>query len=148
MLGKLFYLVTILAVGGATATGLKSWLLDGEATLHGWNLWLHLGVAPVFILGLLGLVIFWANACRFGCQPAEGEACDAEGGKCMSSQKFFFWLVAILGFVTMASILICMLPLFESSGQYAFIAVHRYAALSLVIAMVLHLCCMIKDACC
>ena len=126
--------------------GLGGALYWGE--LAGWALWLHVLVAPVFTVSLTAMAITWAERCRFarydGVWLRQGggyfqgrQALLA--GRYDAGQKLFFWCGITAGFVTLASASATTVPLFGQAGQEVLLEVHRYAGLTLTLAVLFHL---------
>ena len=126
-------------------SGFGSALVRGE--LSGWALWLHMLAAPVFAVSLTALAVRWAERARFaghdwrwirrgggyfGGEP-EGPAGRFDGG-----QKLFFWATLLLGFTALGSIMLSMTEWFGQAAQETLYALHRYSALLLLAAVIVH----------
>ncbi|MFQ5807915.1 MAG: hypothetical protein ACE5I3_15830 [Phycisphaerae bacterium] len=114
-------------IGGATGFGPKYLL----GRVEGWLLFAHTLGAPLFIVGLAGNGLIWAERCRFALNSSR-----AAGGL-NTGQKLLFWIGLVLGFVTVLSMLAAMLPVFGYAGQELLIEIHGISALLLVIAMII-----------
>jgi len=133
--------ILALAFLALAATGGRAIATAGQ--LEGWWLMAHLAAAAGFAVALTWLFFTWAQACRFELNGRESLAEDppaAASSACKFNawQKIFFWLTAGLGLAAMLSGLGRFCPVFDSEGQAALLAVHRYAALLLAAACVLH----------
>ena len=91
----------------------------GEA-MHGYLLMLHVTFAPPFILGLLGLR-------------------DLPAGRFDVPQKTYFWLLAAAGVVLTLTAVLSMMPLAGTYWQGMLYESHRYTALVLLMATIVHL---------
>jgi hypothetical protein len=111
-------------------TGFGPKLVGGE--VKGWTLLAHIAIAPLFILGLTVVVPQWAGRCRFA-----GRGGSFAVGVNMA-QRQMFWIVLLLGFVSLVTMLIAMRPIYGPAGQRTLIEVHSYSSLLLLIAMVPH----------
>jgi hypothetical protein len=100
----------------------------------------HMGFGGLFALTLAALLLWRGRAYV----PDKGEAEVFEAFACplfknLSKsllRKILFWALAFFGFVLIATALGSMLPLFVFDAQRAFIGVHRYAALGLVLTVI------------
>jgi hypothetical protein len=100
-----------------TASGVAIWLWG--APFPGWKLWVHVVIAAPFLVGLAGFALVWARR--------HGGGAGGTGG--------MWWLrtlFLLLGWVTVASVLVLMIPVFGYSEQPALVAAHRVAGLALV----------------
>jgi len=68
-----------------------------------------------------------------------GRPDDLPAGMFNAGQKAFFWVVALLGVVTVCSGLARMAPVFGPGAQAIVLIVHRYAALLLAMSIIVHL---------
>ena len=93
--------------------------------MSGFPLLGHMGFGGLFALALAALLLWRGRAYV----PDKGEAGAFE-------RKILFWALAFFGFVLIVSALGSMLPLFVFDAQRAFIGVHRYAALGLVLTAI------------
>ena len=118
----------------------------GEA-MHGYLLMLHVTFAPPFILGLLGLVVTWAHdsryesfdltwVCGLGCLKCGR---DLPAGRFDVPQKTYFWLLAAAGVVLTLTAVLSMMPLAGTYWQGMLYESHRYTALVLLMATIVHL---------
>jgi formate dehydrogenase subunit gamma len=140
---RLIMLATTFCLGALGGTGFYA-ALRGEP-LHGWLLMAHVTFAPPFILGLLALVVIWAEEHRF--EPHDmawlrGHGClccghDIPAGKFDLPQKVYFWLLATIGVLLTLSAVGSMLPLAGTDGQVLLYEIHRWSALLLAMAAIL-----------
>lgn len=120
---KLSYLLFLIGFVGLGATGAAALLRDGE--LGGWLLWAHLLLAPAFLAGLLGILAVtahWFGRARAG----------APEGAAGVPQRLLFWLMALLAWISLGSILACMVSYVPSQMQPELIAIHRVSGLALL----------------
>jgi hypothetical protein len=118
-IGYLFMLLGMLALG---VTGIGTFVLD-RAPMTAWILMLHVGISPLFSIGLALMAWTWP-----GRRARQGPVAH-----------FFFWLLLLVGLVVMLSGVVPMTPLFGTEGQHWLYLVHRYSAIALVVVVILHL---------
>lgn len=141
---RLLMLVTFGCLACLALTGFFGVFCGG---LHGYVLMLHVTFAPPFIMGMLALVLTWAHEHRFephDMQWLSGHGClkcghHIEAGKFDLPQKIYFWCLAILTVVLIVSSVGSMLPLAGTEWQVLLADVHRWAALVLLMATIVHL---------
>jgi hypothetical protein len=108
--------------------------------MSGFPLLGHMGFGGLFALTLAALLLWRGRAYV----PDKGEAEIFEAFACpifknLSKsllRKILFWTLAFLGFVLIATALGSMLPLFVFDAQRTFIGIHRYAALGMVLTVI------------
>jgi len=94
-----------------------------------WSDWLlltHVGTGAAFAVVLAVLVVFRAEACRFG--PGAGPRRFSE------AQKVCFWLIALTGLCLILTQAVAMLPLLGTWWQDFIADLHRYVALAALLA--------------
>jgi hypothetical protein len=123
---------TIAAIGLVllALTGFGPKVLGAE--LKDWVLIAHMAAAPFFILGLTGVALQWAARCRFG-----GRGGPFAPGLNIA-QRQMFWIVLLLGLVSLMTMLVAMLRIYGPADQRTLIELHYYTSLLLLIAMVPH----------
>jgi len=125
--GKLSY-ATVCAAGLVlAATGIGTFALDKAPMTH-WVLMAHVAAAPVFALGLAALALTWSSLARGGAESPLGDAAKA-----------MLWVVLMAGLVVTVSGVLPMTPLFGTPGQHLLYLTHRYSAMVLSAAVLLHL---------
>jgi hypothetical protein len=93
-----------------------------------WVLMAHVAVAPLFALGLAALALTWSGLGRGGAEsPLSGPA------------KTLLWVILLAGLVVTLSGVVPMTPLCGTEGQHFLYLTHRYSAIVLTVAVVLHL---------
>jgi len=126
--GKLAYAAMAVATLGLALTGIGTFA-TGKAPMTGWVLMAHVAIAPLFALGLASVALTWADGSRFG----------PTGSRQSGAAKALLWLILLCGLVVILSAVVPMTPLFGTNGQHALYLTHRYSAIVLACAMVLHL---------
>ncbi len=124
---KLAYLAMLIGGVVLAATGIGTFVL-GKTAMSGWVLMAHVSAAPLFAIGLAVVALTWAERCRFGIS-ALGESAKV---------KALLWLILLSGLVVILSAVVPMTPLFGTSGQHTLYLTHRYSAIVLTGAVVLH----------
>jgi formate dehydrogenase subunit gamma len=119
----------------------------GFDEFEGWWLWVHMLAAPVFAVSLTLMGVIWAERSRFVGHDGQWLRCGGGylGGtkapvadRFDAGQKVFFWTVLILGFIVLASMMAVTVSVFGQEAVLVLYAVHRYGALCLLIAVILH----------
>lgn len=126
----LFHTIAGLGLVILAVTGFGPKLVGAEVA--GWMLLAHMLAAPLFIIGLTGAALQWVARCRFG-----GRGGPFAPGLNVA-QKQMFWLTLLLGFASLMTMLLAMLPAFGPVEQRTLIEVHSYSSLLLLIVMVPH----------
>jgi len=126
--GRLAYLAMLVAMVALAVTGIGVFAF-GKAPMSGWVLMLHVSAAPLFAIGLAAVALTWADRCRFG----------SGGSRHSGLAKALLWLMLACGLVVILSAVIPMTPLFGSGGQRLLYLTHRYSAIVLAGAVLLHL---------
>jgi cytochrome b subunit of formate dehydrogenase len=124
---RISYAVVCAAGLVLAATGIGTFAL-GQAPMTHWVLMAHVGVAPFFALGLAAQALTWSGLCQGGADsPLSRPA------------KVLLWVVLLAGLVVSLSGVVPMTPLFGAQGQHFLYLTHRYSALVLTAAVLLHL---------
>src|SRR5437764_1759650 len=63
--GKLAYVAMVIGGVVLAVTGIGAFVF-GKAPMSQWVLMAHVAAAPLFAIGLAGVALTWADACRFG----------------------------------------------------------------------------------
>jgi formate dehydrogenase subunit gamma len=117
------------------------------APLLGWWGVVHVAVAPAFAACVAFVTLTWAERCRFEAHDWEwakgaggylGGKRTLPAGWFNAEQKAFVWVAAVLTIVLILSGLGRMSPILGATGQRVLIEAHRYAALLLTLAVVVH----------
>jgi cytochrome b561 len=125
--GKLAYAVMLAGLIALTFSGIGTFTFGHPPMTH-WVLMAHVGIAPLFALGLAGVALTWADCCRFG---------DARSPFCAVT-KILFWLLLVCGLVVILSGVVPMTPVFGSVGQHTLYLTHRVSGIAQAILVVLH----------
>jgi len=142
-LKKLVYLVGLLSFLILFLTGFVPRLLLGHV-IHGYTLMVHATFAPVFAVCAAVAVVGYAQQCRLTRAewdwvlrlvrgPWNGLLCDSALG-----YKLSFWAAAVLILPVALSMIASMFPIFGTHGQEVLMGIHRYAALALVVVVIVH----------
>ncbi len=143
---KLVYFIVLACFSVLAVTGFGPSLIVGEHPA-GYLLMLHVAAAPIFAVSLAVMTLMWAYRCRFDqsdwrwllrlCRLEAGNT-KAGPDKSDFGQKVFFWLIILFALPVILSAILSMFPLFGTPGQEFLSQLHRYSALLLVIAAVMH----------
>lgn len=153
---KLIYWGALICFFVLVVTGFAQRLLLGEA-ISGFWLMLHATCAPVFAICLAFLALIWAPRCVFRCGDwpwleglirriirLEADSEEPAGEGFNLGQKITFWLVVVLALPLILSIVSSMFPLVGTHGQELLLDAHRYSALLLALAAIVHTYLMIR----
>ncbi len=108
-------------------TGLGTFALGKPPMTH-WVLMAHVAVAPFFAAGLAAVAVTWSGLCRGGA--------DSPLSRCA---QVLLWVILLCGLVVILSGVLPMTPLFGARGQHILYLTHRYSAIVLTAAVLLHL---------
>ena len=150
VLRKLVYLLALLCFVVLAVTGFYPTLVLDEH-ISGYLLMIHATFAPIFAICLAVLAVMWASHCRFNGRdwpwlqrlirrvilPKTAE----EKFVCQCSnpgQKITFWLIVVIALPLILSIVSSMFPLFGTHWQELLLDTHRYSALLLALAVIVH----------
>lgn len=115
--------------------------------MSGYLLMLHTSAGAAFAVSLVAMMITWAVDSRLlphDAQWIRRRGCLGEGkegvpaGRFDAAEKIYFWAVGLLGLTTLLSMMLSMIPVFGTWGQVLLFEIHRYAALLIVIATIVH----------
>jgi cytochrome b subunit of formate dehydrogenase len=124
---KFFYGVMCAAGVVLALTGIGTYAIGHPPMTH-WVLMTHVAVAPLFALALAAVALTWPGACT------------RDAGSGLSGMaKFLFWVILLCGLVVLLTGVVPMTPVFGARGQHALYLLHRYSALVLTVAVLLHL---------
>ena len=125
---KLAYVAMFVGVLGLAVTGIFTFLF-GKPPMTGWVLMAHVGMAPVFAIGLACVALTWAAYSRY----------DNEVSPQSCFSKSLFWIVLVAGLTVILTGVIPMTPFFGTSGQHFLYQAHRYSGIVLAAAVAFHL---------
>ncbi|NIA13821.1 MAG: hypothetical protein GWP08_07045 [Nitrospiraceae bacterium] len=109
---------------------------------------LHVSMAPVLAIGLFLMLATWGKDGRFAAYDLKWSMVMGGGlgfgkhppaGRFNAGQKAYLWAAVLLGLVCLASGLGRMYPVLGPLGQDIVYQTHRWTALTLVMATVIHL---------
>jgi hypothetical protein len=151
-LKKLAYLVAGACFLVLFLTGFGPRILLG-VPLSGWLLMIHATFAPVFAVCVAFLAASWAWQCcfsgadwnwvvRFFTLKWKGILADCDLG-----WKLTFWAMIILFLPVSLSIVSSMFPIFGTHGQEFFFQIHRFSALALSLAALIHIYLVLRARC-
>ncbi|MGA2436412.1 MAG: hypothetical protein ABSG25_14140, partial [Bryobacteraceae bacterium] len=124
---KLFYGVMCVTGVVLAITGIGTFALGKPPMTH-WVLMVHVAAAPLFALGLAAVALAWGGSCVRGVDS-----------RLSAPAKVLLWVILLCGLVVMLSGIVPMTPLLGTSGQHILYLTHRYSAIVLTAAIVLHL---------
>lgn len=157
VLRKLVYLLALLCFVVLAVTGFYPVLVLG-GQISGYWLMLHATFAPVFAVCLAILAVMWASHCRFNksdwpwlqrlirrviLPKTVSKECICDSSYPVG-QKITFWLIVVLALPLILSIVSSMFPLFGTHWQELLLDTHRYSALVLALAVIVHTYLMIR----
>ena len=145
---RLVYLAVMGSVVLLGATAFYSVLTVGA--MHRWALFLHLMGAGAFVVVLALVALTWCLPSLFTPGPAarasQGKPkADGDPPQLPSPVKFStltkcsFWIMLIAGVVTAGTMLLSMLPMFDTHAMHQMLDAHRYSGLLLFVAAMVHL---------
>jgi cytochrome b subunit of formate dehydrogenase len=124
---KFSYAVLCAASLVLAVTGVGTFALGKPPMTH-WVLIAHVAVAPIFALGLAAVALTWSGLSHGGADSPL--SCSAQA---------VLWVVLLGGLVVILSGVVPMTPLFGTQGQHLLYLTHRYSAIVLTAAVLLHL---------
>lgn len=125
--GKFSYALMCAAGLVLALTGIGSFAM-GKVPMTHWVLIAHVAVAPLFALGLAAVALTWSGLCRANVNsPLNAPA------------KVMLWVILLAGLVVTLSGVVPMTPLFGTKGEHLLYLTHRYGAIVLTAAVLLHL---------
>lgn len=130
---KLVYLLVLLCFLVLVVTGFYPALVL-QKPIYGYWLVLHATFAPVFAICLAVLAVMWAENCIF--TKDDWLFLRSRGNELL--RKICFWLVVLLALPVILSIALSMFKIFGTQGQDFLLQLHRYGALLLALAIIVH----------
>jgi hypothetical protein len=108
-------------------TGIGTFALGKPPMTH-WVLMAHVAAAPLFAIALAAMALTWSGYCARGTQSS-----------LTTMGQALFWVILLCGLVVMLSGVVPMTPVFGTRGQHLLYLTHRYSAIVLTIAVILHI---------
>jgi len=110
-------------------------------TMDGILLFIHLFVAPFFVVSVVVAIALFAYRMQFNAADYAYLSAQrtARKQKSIFWKKIYFWLFIIAIIFNLGSMLLAMYPLLGTSGQNWLLNMHRYSALVLLILTVNYL---------
>ena len=145
VLRLLVYLFALLCFVILTVNGFYSSLILHEP-ITGYRLILQTTAGGAFTVCLAILAVMWAHNCRLDKNYysylqkliAREPADTPTPQKYELAQKICFWLIVMLALPLILSIVLSMFTLFGTDGQKFLLQLHRYSALLLALAAIIH----------
>ncbi len=133
ILRTVFYCLTFLCVAVLAVTGFVPYF-SGDP-LSGFNLLLHVSVAPLFAVSITILILLLAY--RYipdtippgHAEESGNDAGDAAVSRLRFAHRISFWLLVLLTPFVMGSIVLSMYTVFGTEGQVILLLVHRISAI-------------------
>ncbi len=145
LLKKLAYILALICFVVLLVTGFGPRLILGKS-LSGYWVMAHVTFAPVFALCVAALAVIWSHSCRFDKSDYQAllyliQRHTQKDTLCEISElimKICFWLILIVALPLILSIVLSMFGLFGTAGQKFLFHLHRYSALLLALAAIVH----------
>lgn len=132
---RLVYVVLLAAVAVLGGTAFGAVLRFGA--LSGWWLLIHMVAAGMFVAALPLFSLSWCHANRFCTSRRDTESQPIIRFPWIA--KLMFWLILVGGLLVALTMLVSMLPLFDTEGLHEMLVLHRYSGLLVVVAAAIHL---------
>jgi len=145
-LKKLAAAVWLICLVVLSATGFGPWLVLHKR-LTGYWLMVHVTFAPVFALCTAVLAVMYAHNLSFDKKDwlfllrifrRRNANKETVGNGSVIVMKVCFWLICVSALPLFLSSVLSMFPLFGTEGQEILFQTHRYSALLLSLAAILH----------
>jgi len=157
VLRKLVYLLALLCFCVLAVNGFYAAVVLGRS-ISGYWIMLQTTAGGVFAVCVAILAVMWAPHCRFTGSDwpwlqrlirrvilpktvSKERICDSS---CPVGQKITFWLIVVLALPLILSIVSSMFELFGTHWQELLLDTHRYSALVLALAAIVHTYLMIR----
>jgi cytochrome b subunit of formate dehydrogenase len=99
--------------------------------------------AGAFVFILPVLAITWGLPNRFGRRAVREDESGDRDARFFWLPKLMFWLLLVSGLAVCLTMLLSMLPIFGTEGLEILLDIHRYTGLLAVVALAIHLYCMV-----
>jgi len=156
VLRKLVYLLALLCFVVLAVNGFFTAVVLGRS-ISGYWIMLQTTAGGVFAVCLAVLVVMWASHCRFTGSDwpwlqrlirrvilAKTVSEKTGGARSNLGRKITFWLIVVLALPLILSMVSSMFTLFGTYWQKLLLDTHRYSALALALAAIVHTYLMIR----
>ncbi len=126
-------LYSLLLLSIALLAGTSFYALIEHGHVVGLALLVHMVSSGLFLFSLAALALLWGKACAYEGRVPAGEK------KFRAVGKVLFVLLLGCGFGVGLTMLLAMLPLFDTAGLLRLFALHRYAGVATTVIAMLHL---------
>jgi len=146
VLRKLVYAAGLICFLVLVVTGFWPRLVLAEK-ISGYWLMIHVTAGGVFAVCLVLAVLTWAHRSSFNRSDCPvvarllGLTRNGSGridSECRAGEKLAFWLIVVFSPVVILSVVLSMFPLFGTEMQKLLAEIHRYCALALALACIIH----------
>lgn len=142
---RLVHLALLVSFLVLAATGFYA-SIGWNGPMHGYMLMMHTTFGAVFAVSVGCMLLTWAAdhgffaadgqwLARGGCVTTRG---DLPAGRFTANEKVYFWCAGLLTLVALLTMLLSMVPLLGTDGQYLMYHTHRYSTLVLVVMTIWH----------
>ena len=121
-----FYILTLASMLILAATGFVPYLMGNP--LAGFNLLLHVSLAPLFAISITVLILLLAY--RY--------AVDRKNAGMRHAHRLSFWMLVLLAPFVMGSIVLSMYPIFGTEGQVTLLIIHRLSAILFLVMGIIY----------
>ncbi|MDZ4851430.1 MAG: hypothetical protein SGI77_19240 [Pirellulaceae bacterium] len=135
-IARLVYLVFATLVVALTATSFGSILTAG--VMEHWALLAHIAIAGAFVFVLLVFSIAWSPL-KLSNANVDGQVSADTIGNAWWLSRWSLWCVLWASLVVAGSMLVAMLPIFDTIGMHEITMIHRYAGLVLAGSLMVNL---------
>jgi len=141
-----FLHLVLLATFGVLAVTAYWASIGWGGPMAGYSLMIHTTFGAVFAVAVAAMLVTWAADHAFSKQDGRwltkggpwSTRDDLPAGRFNAGDKFYFWMAGLLTLILLLSMLLSMVPVFGTAGQYLMYDLHRYAALVLMIMTIWH----------
>lgn len=127
----------MLSAAALIVTGFANRLVF-DGMIGGYLLMLHATAAPVFMACVAAAAVLWADGAKLSMADF---GAPGEKPKISLRKRIGFWAILALSVPVMLSIILSMLPIFETHMQEVLFEIHRWCALLLAIMIIFEIVC-------
>jgi hypothetical protein len=138
-------LIGLISCAAIVISGYES-LISGQK-LTGYWLMIHAAAAPVFAVGAILILLFWAHRNRLVHtdwnrlrRPIGKAKPGVSNAYFVVFRKLFFWIAAAAAIPAVISVALAMFPVLASVWQEDLILVHRFSVIPLAVSSLLFVC--------